>query len=214
MAAKPRHHEIEQDTRAKLLEAASGVFAKKGYSGATVKEIADSAGVNISLISYHFKGKEGLFRELVENFGRERLKDAEQILSPPDSIEDVRVKLRLWMQQFLHCQVHDDSVCNILHRENILEEDFLWDIFQATFLKTFGSIIKFLEAARKKGILRKDVDPVLATSMLFGSMIHIGRNQKIQKKVFNTSIADEKYRAQVIEQFLSILLNGIAGSPA
>lgn len=210
----PKAEPSEQHTRAKLLAAASQVFAKKGYSGATVKEIADLAGVNISLISYHFKGKEGVFRELVENFGRERLKDAEKILSPPESIEDLRVKLRLWMQQFLHCQVHDDSVCNILHRENILEEDFLWDIFQSTFLKTFGSIIKFFEAGKKSGILRKDVDPVAATVMLFGSLIHVGRNQKIQQKVFQISIADEKYRAQVIEQFLSILLNGIAGSHA
>ncbi len=209
---KPKHMEAEQDTRAKLLAAGSEVFSLKGYSGATVKEIADRAGVNISLISYHFNGKEGLFRELVEAFGKERLKDAEKILSPPDTVEDLRAKLRLWMQQFLHCQVHDDSVCSILHRENIIEQEFLWDIFQGTFLKTFGAIIKFFEAGKKKGILRKDVDPQLATVMLFGSLIHIGRNQKIQQKVFGISIADEKYRSQVIEQFLTLLLNGIAGS--
>lgn len=212
--APPKHDPSEQHTRAKLLAAASQVFAKKGYSGATVKEIADLAGVNISLISYHFKGKEGVFRELVESFGRERMKDAENIFTPPESIEDVRVKLRLWMQQFLHCQVHDDSVCNILHRENILEEEFLWDIFQGTFMNTFGAIIKFFDSARKKGLLRKEVDPLLATSMLFGSLIHIGRNQKIQQKVFHISIADEKYRSQVIEQYLSILLNGISGASA
>lgn len=209
MAVKP---EIEQDTKEKLLQAASHVFSKKGYSGATVKEIAERAGVNVSLISYHFQGKEGLFRVLVEGFGKDRLRDAEKILSPPESIEDMRVKLRLWVEQFLHCQVHEDSVCNILHRENILEEEFLWDIFESTFLKAFGAIIKFFEVARKKGLVRKDVDPTVATVMLFGSLIHIGRNQKIQKKVFNVSIADEKYRAQVTEQLLSILLNGIAGS--
>src|SRR3712207_187483 len=106
--------ESEQHTRAKLLAAAAQIFAKKGYSGATVKEIADEAGVNVSLISYHFKGKEGLFRELVEGFGKERLRDSEKILTPPESLEDMRVKLRLWMEQFLHCQVHEDSVCSIL----------------------------------------------------------------------------------------------------
>lgn len=209
-AAKPEPS--EQHTRARLLEAGADVFSEKGFSGATVKEIADRAGVNVSLISYHFKGKEGLFRELVEAFGRERLKDAEKILTPPESIEDVRVKLRLWMQQFLNCQVQCDDVCSILHRENITEQDFLWDIFEGTFLKGFGAIIKFFEAARKKGLLRRDVDPVAATSMLFGTLIHFGRNQKIQEKVFQISVADEKYRAQVIEQVLVILLNGIAGS--
>jgi AcrR family transcriptional regulator len=209
-AAKPVDN--EQHTREKLLQAAAQIFAKKGYSGATVKDISKQAGVNVSLISYHFNGKEGLFRVLVEGFGRERLKDAEKILTPPESLEDMRAKLRLWMEQFLICQVQDDSVCSILHRENILEQDFLWDIFQNTFLKHFGAIIKFFESAKKKGIVRKDVDPVISTVMLFGSLIHVGRNQKIQKKVFHVSIADEKYRWQLIEQFLSILLNGITGS--
>jgi TetR/AcrR family transcriptional regulator len=204
--------EIEQDTREKLLAAAAQVFAEKGYSGATVKAIADAAGVNVSLISYHFDGKEGLFKTLLEGFGRERLRDAEKILLPPESLEDVRAKLRLWMQQFLLCHVQDNSICSILHRENILEEEFLWDIFQGTFLKTFGAIIKFFEAAKKKGLVRKDIDPQIATVMLFGSLIHIGRNQKIQQKLFHVSIADEKYRAQAIEQFLGILLNGIGSN--
>src|SRR5262249_43741389 len=137
--AKTPAHESERDTRENLLAAAAQVFAKKGYSGATVKAIADEAGCNVSLISYHFDGKEGLFKTLLEGFGRDRLRDAESILQPPESFEDVRAKLRLWMQLFLQHQVQDDSICGILHRENILEEEFLWDIFQNTFLKTFAA---------------------------------------------------------------------------
>lgn len=202
----------EHDTRDKLLAAAAKVFSRKGYSGATVKAIAAEAGCNVSLISYHFHGKEGLFKTLLESFGKERLRDAEKILSPPESIEDLRAKLRLWMQQFLLCQVQDNSVCDILYRENILEEDFLWDLFRSTFLKTFEAMTRFFEAARKRRIVRKDVDFTAASVMLFGSLIHIGRSQQIQKKAFGVSIAEEKYRAQVIEDFLSILLSGISGS--
>lgn len=213
MAKTPHQPEAEQDTGEKLLAAAAQVFAKKGYGGATVKEIAELADCNVSLISYHFDGKEGLFKTLVEGFGRERLRDAEKILLPPENLEDMRAKLRLWMQQFLQCQVQDDSICNILNRENILDQDFLWDVFQNTFLKTFAAIIRFFEAARKSGLIRKDVDTQAATMMLFGSLIHVGRNQKIQKKIFHVSIAEEKYRAQVIEQFLSLLLNGIGSHP-
>ncbi|HEY8279650.1 MAG TPA: TetR/AcrR family transcriptional regulator [Bdellovibrionota bacterium] len=205
-------HQPDEDTRQRLLRAAKQVFSKQGFSGATVKEIADEAGCNVSLISYHFNGKEGIFRTILEEFGRERLRDAEKILSPPDSIEDLRAKLRLWMQQFLLCHVDDDSICSILHRENVLEHDFLWDIFQNTFLKAFDAMVKFFEAARKRGILRKDADPLASASMLFGSLIHVGRNQKIQKKFLNVSIADEKYRSLIIEQFLGILLGGISGS--
>jgi TetR/AcrR family transcriptional regulator len=214
MARSPQRPETEQHTREKLLEAAGVVFSKKGFGGATVKEIAAEAGCNVSLISYHFDGKEGLFKALLEGFGRERLRDAEKILQPAESLEDMRAKLRLWMQQFLLCHVHDNGVCDILHRENILEQDFLWEIFQSTFFKTFGAMIRFFEGAKKAGLVRRDLDAQAAAVMLFGSLIHIARNQKLQKKLFNVSIADEKYRTQAVEQFLSILMNGVSGSPA
>jgi AcrR family transcriptional regulator len=214
MTTKPKAQEIEPDTKEKLLEAAAQVFSERGFGGATVKEIAELAGVNVSLISYHFNGKEGLFRTIVENFGRERLRDAEKILSPPDSIEDLRAKLRLWCSQFLACHVEQDNVCSILHRENVWDQEFLWDIFQGTFLKQFEAIVKFFEAARKKGIIRKDVDALMATTTIFGTLIHIGRSQKIQQKWMNVSIADEKYRGQVTDQILNVLFNGIAGSPS
>ncbi len=212
MNARPREQETEQDTKEKLLEAAAKVFSQRGFGGATVKEIAEEAGVNVSLISYHFNGKEGLFRAILENFGRERLRDAEKILSPPESMEDLKAKLRLWTQQFLSCHVEQDDVCSILHRENVCDQEFLWDIFEGTFLKQFEAIVKFFEAGRKKGILRKEVNALMATTMIFGSLIHIGRSQKIQQRWMNISIADEKYRAQVAEQILNVLFNGIAGS--
>ena len=163
----------------------------------------------MSLISYHFNGKEGVFRTCLEQFGRERLKDAEKILTPPESAEDLRAKLKLWMTQFLQCHVDENQVCSILHRENVVEHKFIWDIFQNTFLKAFAANAAFFEAAKKRGIVKKSVDPTLVAGMMFGSLIHVGRTQDIQRKWLGVSIADEAYRAQVADQFCSILLNGI-----
>ena len=49
-------------SRRALLDAALEEFAAKGYAGARVQDIADRAGVNKQLISYHFGGKQGLYR--------------------------------------------------------------------------------------------------------------------------------------------------------
>jgi AcrR family transcriptional regulator len=48
-------------TRQLLLDAARRRFAREGYAAATVREIADDAGVNVALISRYFDSKEGLF---------------------------------------------------------------------------------------------------------------------------------------------------------
>lgn len=52
-------------TRELLLEAAGEEFAEKGFHGATVRRIAARGGTNIAAVSYHFRGKESLFRQAV-----------------------------------------------------------------------------------------------------------------------------------------------------
>lgn len=51
----------ENDCRAKLIAATTPLFALKGYNGVGVRELAAAAGVNLSMISYYFGGKEGLY---------------------------------------------------------------------------------------------------------------------------------------------------------
>lgn len=55
------------DARLRLLEAAEEVFARKGFDGATVREICDRAGMNVAAINYHFGDKERLYVEAVRN---------------------------------------------------------------------------------------------------------------------------------------------------
>jgi AcrR family transcriptional regulator len=68
-------------TRQRILDAALGEFAEKGYAGARVREIADRAGVNAQLISYYFGGKEGLYEELIRRW-HEREATLEQLDLP------------------------------------------------------------------------------------------------------------------------------------
>ncbi len=49
------------DTRAELLDAARAVFAERGYDGATVRAIAERAGVDPAMVNHWFGGKEPLF---------------------------------------------------------------------------------------------------------------------------------------------------------
>lgn len=54
------------DTSGAILDAAEQVFADRGFHGATLRAIAGAAGVNLSLIDYHFGKKEQLFTATVE----------------------------------------------------------------------------------------------------------------------------------------------------
>jgi len=52
--------------RAKLLEAAAHVFARKGFAAARVTDVAKEAGVSHGLVHHYFASKAALHRALVE----------------------------------------------------------------------------------------------------------------------------------------------------
>jgi TetR/AcrR family transcriptional regulator len=56
----------DQDVRERLLDVATGLFARKGYAGSTTREIVAAAGVTKPVLYYYFKNKEGLYLELIE----------------------------------------------------------------------------------------------------------------------------------------------------
>ena len=55
-------------TRQRLLAAASELFAAQGYHGTTVREIAQRAGVNLAAGNYHFGSKRELYLEVLRAY--------------------------------------------------------------------------------------------------------------------------------------------------
>ncbi len=65
-----RTKEEALQTKEKLLDAALDVFLAKGYSAATLQDIAEYAELTRGAVYWHFKGKEDIYRELYERAHR------------------------------------------------------------------------------------------------------------------------------------------------
>jgi TetR/AcrR family transcriptional regulator len=61
----------DEHVRTRLLNAAVRVFDRKGYAGASVREIAEMAGVTKPAVYYHFGSKEGLLLAILQQAKRE-----------------------------------------------------------------------------------------------------------------------------------------------
>ncbi len=57
---------LENNSRERLLETATELFAEKGYAATSVREIVERAGVSKPVLDYYFKSKEGLFYAILD----------------------------------------------------------------------------------------------------------------------------------------------------
>src|SRR6266481_8376584 len=66
-SALEKAREAPASTKARILAAAEEVFAVKGFAGASTREIAGKARVNISSLHYHWESKETLYFAVFQN---------------------------------------------------------------------------------------------------------------------------------------------------
>lgn len=62
----PRTPKAVEDRRTQILDAAMRVFAQKGFSRATNRDVAREAGITTGLIYYYFENKEALLQAVLE----------------------------------------------------------------------------------------------------------------------------------------------------
>ncbi|MGC8916779.1 MAG: TetR family transcriptional regulator [Thermoanaerobaculum sp.] len=129
---------LGEETRQRLLQVATELFARQGFADTTVRELAQGARCNVAAISYHFGSKEKLyeavmvqtFRELAgrrvaslravldENHGRPTLEAvlasfASAFLDPLLAEEGAELRLRLLLQEMVRQLLPPD----LMHRE-------------------------------------------------------------------------------------------------
>lgn len=63
---RPSDAEAPSDTRSRILAAAARGFARKGFAGASLDEVAAEAGVTKGAVYWHFAGKNDLFFALLD----------------------------------------------------------------------------------------------------------------------------------------------------
>lgn len=97
-AARMTREQSRAQTRERLLAAARSVFARSGFHGASVEEIASQAGFSTGALYSNFDGKEDLFLTLMEReIDEHALQLAEAVRARASIAERARGGARQWM---------------------------------------------------------------------------------------------------------------------
>ena len=144
----------QPEVRQRLVDAAEIRFTAQGYAESSIRSIAEQAGVNPALISYHFGGKLGLLEAVFER-ALAPLAGALQALGDSDGAtpDDLLALLGRMGQEH-------PNLLPLLLREALLPSGALHEAFIDRFAPRLGGMFPtLLRRAQAAGRLHEDVDP-------------------------------------------------------
>jgi len=153
------------DKRKVILDAAVRVFARSGYHGARVGDIAAEAGVAHGLLYHYFSSKEDVLRTIFrENWGEllERFRAVESADEPAgEKLAGIaKILLRTWR--------NDPHLVTVMVREvarSRLVQEEVEGVGEA-----FVIVQRIVEQGQAEGRFRSDVDPRLASWLVYGGL--------------------------------------------
>jgi AcrR family transcriptional regulator len=196
---KSKHNDARDgSTRKQLLAAARHAFAKKGLSGTSIRDIAQEAQLNSSLISYYFAGKDGLYRACIEEISATSLQMTKKTLQPAANETEFRVRLKMFLDNIFQLFLEDRDTGLILIREYDRQHSPAADIFRESFLKIHGVIEEFFKHAQSIGYLDPEKDPFTLAGLLFGCFTSQMRMNHLQERTHKKTLlkAEEKRKVE------------------
>ena len=166
-----------KDKKKHLLLTAEKLFATKGYEAATVRDIADEAGVNLAMISYYFGSKEKMLESLFQDRMISTKLRVEQLLK--DSSMNPFEKVEIMLDEYIKKVLENQSFYKILLCEQIMKKSP--EVIQLLKALKLGYAAMFAELVRegqRKKLFKKNVDVVLALSTMTGTVTQIMINKE------------------------------------
>ena len=148
----------------RILKAAAGIFAQKGYHQASIRDLAAETGVSLSGLYYYFSSKEELLFLIQDHCFATLLARSETAL---EDVEGPEARLRTFIHTHLSFFASSMDEMKVLSHE----EDALTGEFGDAVVEKKRIYVRRLDAL-VKGVLPSDstLDSRVATFSLFGMM--------------------------------------------
>lgn len=150
------------ESREAVLQAALTVFAKRGFKGATVREIARVARVNHATIRYHYETKDKLWRAAVSFLFDRQVRELDIGGLAAQGLDD-RALLREALERYVRYSARHPEHARIAVQESILGGARLRWMSREYIRTVHAGVGPFLERCVKKGLIRE----TSTTSLLY-----------------------------------------------
>jgi AcrR family transcriptional regulator len=153
------------ERRRQILLKARHVFAERGYAGARTRDIAAACDVNEAMLYQHFKAKEELFLEVMNQVHDECTRIARSELEPEmRGLEIVRQMIYSLWRDFAS---EYDLIANIVHSMDLsLDNEKHRHQILVRFSKHHEKLTEAIEQGIKDGSIKPEIDAPRFASMI------------------------------------------------
>jgi AcrR family transcriptional regulator len=204
------------DKKEHIINAAVDLFARKGFEGTSVRDLATAADVNIAMINYYFGSKEKLFETMLERKSSYTRGILDEI-SNNASLSEIE-KIDAIVESYVSRLFTGRTFHRVIHQEMMLNEREALQQTIVNILFPNSLIIKnIIEGGIKKGVFKK-VDAALTIATLIGTINQILLSRRMCNKLINKEenyipYEDAKFKKRVSDHIKQLMHEHLLTTP-
>lgn len=201
------------DTKTKIIATGEQLFAKKGYDAVTVRDIALLAKINVSLINYHFGGKEGLYSHIISKYFSQinllfSLLETEYKQVRFDKI----AYFKFWHKFILEAiafKVQNQNIEDIMMAEKLKGFPYSYEIYNQSIPPLMKRLDKILNFGKRQGWIDEKLNSLVFFSLMMGGLDAFLVVARVNCPMRTSAQIILKNYDNVADQIMLILFKGV-----
>lgn len=192
----------KNDLRNKLISIATRLFAEQGLNGVSIRKLSKTAGVSISMISYHFGGKEGLYSSVLQ----EQFACFEHIDEINTADSEALEKIEAYIRWTIVRHRNNPYLLRFYTSELTNPTQFFSLIVQPAIEKVIQILVQIIEEGIANNKFRKDLNPVDTVLAMAGMVNYYFLSTLATQELINHSPERDEV---LLQHYMDIFTKGI-----
>lgn len=189
------------DKRDRILDAATKVFAKRGFFSSQVADVAKKAGVAAGTVYLYFKSKDDLLLSLFDRTMRDAIVEGRAALEALNHAATPVERLRHIAHVHLARLGRDRQLAVVFQVELRQSTKFMARLSASSLRDYLGLIREVIVDGQRTGQFRADINPTLAAKVIFGALDEMATNWILSERDYHLE--------EDAEPVMNLLLGGL-----
>lgn len=189
----------QADKRAAILDAATAVFAERGFFNAQVADVARGAGIAAGTVYLYFRSKDEILTSVFDRTMKDAIAEGRAAMAGvADPVERLRTIARLHLER-----MGRDRNLAIVFQVELRQTTKFMERFSTTGLGDYLALIqKTIEDGQARGAFRKALSARTAAKIVFGALDEMATNWILSRRRYAL--------AQQADEIVDLLVDGLA----